>query len=170
MIKLGYISTHTPRPCGLATFNSNLKSAIEKNLNLSSKGIVIAINDSDDPEQYAYDKDVRFIIRQQNQKDYIAAANYINNSDLDACIMEHEFGIYGGDSGIYVLPLIHRIEKPLITILHTVLKEPNYLQKLIVQEIAKQSSKIVVMAQKAVEFLMEIYDIPENKIALIEHL
>lgn len=169
MIKLGYISTHTPRPCGLATFNVNLKSAIEKNLDTSSKGVVIAINDSDDADQYAYDKDVKFIIRQQNQKDYIKAANYINNSDLMACVMEHEFGIYGGDNGIYVLPLIHRIEKPLITILHTVLKDPNYLQKLIIQEIAKQSSKIVVMAHKAVEFLMEIYDIPRGKIALIEH-
>ncbi|MBU0697573.1 MAG: glycosyltransferase family 4 protein, partial [Bacteroidetes bacterium] len=168
-MKLGYISTHTPRPCGLATFNVNLKSAIEKNLDTSSKGVVIAINDSDDADQYAYDKDVKFIIRQQNQKDYIKAANYINNSDLMACVMEHEFGIYGGDNGIYVLPLIHRIEKPLITILHTVLKDPNYLQKLIIQEIAKQSSKIVVMAHKAVEFLMEIYDIPRGKIALIEH-
>nr|MBC7612070.1 glycosyltransferase [Pseudopedobacter sp.] len=168
-MKIGYISTHTPRPCGLATFNANLKSAIEKNLDISSKGVVIAINDSDDAEQYAYDKDVKFIIRQQNQKDYIKAANYINNSDLMACVMEHEFGIYGGDNGIYVLPLIHRIEKPLITILHTVLKDPNYLQKLIIQEIAKQSSKIVVMAHKAVEFLIEIYDIPRDKIALIEH-
>ncbi len=169
-MKIGYISTCMPRPCGLATFNANLKTAIEKNVGRHAEGsYVIALNDSENLDQYAYQRDVKFVIRQQNQKDYIRAANFINNSNLDACIMEHEFGIYGGDSGIYVLPLLNRIEKPLITILHTVLKEPNYLQKLIIQEIAKQSSKIVVMAQKAVMFLEEIYGISQDKISLIEH-
>ncbi len=169
-MKIAYISTYMPRPCGLATFNSNLKGAIEKNLSLDAKeSYVVAINDQDDLSQYQYSKEVKYIIRQQHQKDYIEAANFINSSRADVCIMQHEFGIYGGDSGVYVLPLINRIEKPLITILHTVLREPNYLQKLIIQEIAQQSSRIVVMAHKAVEFLENVYEIPKDKIALIEH-
>ncbi len=169
-MKIAYLSTYMPRPCGLATFNSNLKNAIEKNLSKTDgKSYVIAINDQDDLAQYTYGKEVEYVIRQQHQTDYIQAANFINNSDADICIMQHEFGIYGGDSGIYVLPLINRLEKPLVTILHTVLKEPSYLQKLIVQDIAKQSSKIVVMATKAVNFLTEIYGISKEKIALIEH-
>src|SRR6201999_222546 len=85
------------------------------------------------------------------------------------CIMEHEFGIYGGESGIYILPLINRLEKPLISILHTVLREPSYVQRIIVREIAEQSSKIIVMSQRAVEFLTSIYDIPAEKIQIIEH-
>ncbi|OAQ42135.1 glycosyl transferase [Pedobacter psychrophilus] len=169
-MKIAYISTYMPRPCGLATFNSNLKNAIEINLlNKNQGGYVIAINDSDELNQYQYGKEVKYIIRQQHQKDYIQAANQINNSAADVCVMQHEFGIYGGDSGIYVLPLIKRIEKPLITILHTVLQDPSYIQKLIIQEIANQSSRIVVMAEKAVDFLMNIYHIPKEKIALIEH-
>ncbi len=169
-MKIAYISTHTPRACGLATFNSNLKAAIEQNLtDKKDSSFVIAINDSEDLEQYNYGDEVKYIIRQQNQKDYIRAANFINTSTADACVMQHEFGIYGGDSGIYVLPLLYRIEKPLITILHTVLKEPSYIQKLIIQEIARQSSKIVVMAHKAVDFLINIYEIDPEKIALIEH-
>ncbi|RRN78126.1 glycosyltransferase [Pseudoxanthomonas sp. SGD-10] len=169
-MNIAYISTYTPRACGLATFNMNLKDSIEKDFNVNKEGsFVVAINDSDELECYKYPKEVKFIIRQQNQKDYIQAANAINNSTADACIMQHEFGIYGGDSGVYVLPLLYRIEKPLITILHTVLKEPSYLQKIIIQEISKQSSKIVVMAKKAVDFLKEIYNVPEEKIALIEH-
>lgn len=169
-MKIAYISTYMPRPCGLATFNSNLKNAIEKNLPANNhESFVIAINDQEDLAQYTYGKEVKYIIRQQHQKDYIETANLINNSDTDVCIMQHEFGIYGGDSGIYVLPLINRIEKPLITILHTVLQEPNYLQKLIIQDIALHSSKIVVMAQKAVELLEEVYEIDKSKIALIEH-
>jgi glycosyltransferase involved in cell wall biosynthesis len=169
-MKIAYISTYMPRPCGLATFNSNLKSAIEKNILTKNEGsYVVAINDSENLDQYKYEKEVKYIIRQQHQKDYIQAANQINNSAADVCIMQHEFGIYGGDSGIYVLPLIKRIEKPLITILHTVLQDPSYIQKLIIQEIANQSSRIVVMAEKAVDFLINIYHIPREKIALIEH-
>ncbi|HTN19219.1 MAG TPA: glycosyltransferase family 4 protein, partial [Pelobium sp.] len=159
-----------PRPCGLATFNANLKNAIDKNLlKNTDESFVIAINDQDDLAQYPYGKEVKYIIRQQYQKDYIQTANFINNSDTDVCIMQHEFGIYGGDSGVYVLPLINRIEKPLITILHTVLQEPSYLQKIIIQDIALHSSKIVVMAEKAVEFLVEIYGVSREKIELIEH-
>ncbi len=169
-MKIAYISTYMPRPCGLATFNSNLKGAIEKNISKgNSESYVIAINDQEDLKQYQYAKEVKYIIRQQHQKDYIEAANYINNSSANVCIMQHEFGIYGGDSGIYVLPLLNRLQKPLITILHTVLNEPSYLQKLIIQDIAKQSSKVVVMAEKAVNFLIDIYGIHPDKISLIEH-
>ncbi|WP_353135392.1 glycosyltransferase [Pseudopedobacter sp.] len=168
-MNIAYISTYTPRACGLATFNSNLKNAIESNNEPGSKSFVIAINDSDNLNQYHYPKDVRFIIRQQRQKDYIKAANAINQGIADVCIMQHEFGIYGGESGVYVLPMLYRINKPLITILHTVLQDPTYLQKLIIKEIAQQSSKIVVMAEKAVDFLTSIYEVPRHKIALIAH-
>jgi glycosyltransferase involved in cell wall biosynthesis len=83
--------------------------------------------------------------------------------------MEHEFGIYGGESGIYILPLLNRLEKPLISILHTILKDPSYVQRIIIREIAEQSAKIIVMSQRAVEFLTTIYDIPAEKIQIIEH-
>lgn len=169
-MKIAYISTQIPRACGLATFNNNLKSAIEENLNVDKKcSFVVAINDSDDLKQYQYPSEVKYIIRQQNQKDYNRAANFINTSTADTCILQHEFGIYGGDSGIYVLPLLNRIQKPLITVLHTILQQPSYLQKLIIQEIAKQSAKVVVMAQKAVQFLIEVYEISPDKIELVQH-
>lgn len=130
---------------------------------------MVALNDSEDLHEYEYPEEVKYIIRQNHQKDYIRAANYINTSNVDACIMEHEFGIYGGESGIYILPLINRLEKPLISILHTVLKDPSYVQRIIIREIAEQSSKIIVMSNRAVEFLTTIYDIPADKIQIIEH-
>ena len=127
------------------------------------------MNDSDDFEEYDYPTEVKFKVRQEHQKDYIKAAEYINNSDVGACIIQHEFGIYGGESGVYLLPLIERLNKPLITILHTVLREPSFMQQIIIREIAKQSSKIVVMSRRVVDFLKNIYNIPEEKIQLIEH-
>ncbi|RFZ85909.1 glycosyltransferase [Mucilaginibacter terrenus] len=172
-MKIAYISTYPPRECGLATFNQNLMGAINANFperkSLLEGGYVVALNDSEDVQAYEYPEDVKYVIRQNHQKDYIRAANYINTSTVDAVIMEHEFGIYGGESGIYVLPLINRLEKPLISILHTVLKDPSYVQRIIIREIAEQSSKIVVMSKRAVEFLTTIYDIPAEKIQIIEH-
>jgi len=172
-MKIAYISTYPPRECGIATFNQNLMRAISANFperkSLSQGGFVVAVNDSESLQEYEYPQEVKYVIRQNHQKDYIRAANYINTSEADVCIMEHEFGIYGGESGIYILPLLNRLEKPLISILHTVLREPSYVQKIIVREIAEQSSKIIVMSNRAVEFLTTIYDIPAEKIQIIEH-
>jgi len=172
-MKIAYISTYPPRECGIATFNQNLMRAISANFpergSLLQGGFVVALNDSENIQEYEYPEEVKYVIRQNHQKDYIRAANYINTSSADVCIMEHEFGIYGGESGIYILPLLNRLEKPLISILHTILKDPSYVQRIIIREIAEQSSKIIVMSQRAVEFLTTIYDIPVEKIQIIEH-
>jgi len=172
-MKIAYISTYPPRECGIATFNCNLMNAINVNFperkSLLNGGFVVALNDSESMTEYEYPEEVKYIIRQNHQKDYIRAANYINTSNADVCIMEHEFGIYGGESGIYILPLLNRLEKPLISILHTILREPSYVQRIIIREIAEQSSKIIVMSKRAVEFLTSIYDVPADKIQIIEH-
>ncbi|MDB5008044.1 MAG: hypothetical protein JWP45_2437 [Mucilaginibacter sp.] len=172
-MKIAYISTYPPRECGIATFNQSLVRAINANFpdrdSLSHGGFVVALNDCENITEYEYPPEVKYVIRQNHQKDYIRAANYINTSDADVCIMEHEFGIYGGESGIYILPLLNRLEKPLISILHTILKDPSYVQRIIIREIAEQSSKIIVMSKRALEFLTTIYDIPADKIQIIEH-
>ncbi len=171
-MNIAYISSYPPRECGIATFNHNLIRAISSNFSnqtFGESGFVIAMNDSESIQAYEYPEEVKYIIRQENQKDYIRAANFINTSTADACILEHEFGIFGGESGTYILPLINRLDKPLITILHTVLKDPSYIQKVIIREIATQSAYIVVMSKKAVGFLTTVYDIPAEKIRLIEH-
>ncbi|RNL52481.1 glycosyltransferase family 4 protein [Pedobacter jejuensis] len=169
-MKIAYISTYPPRECGLATFNYNLVNALSKNSVYDSKNsFVVAMNESDDLSEHNYPNEVKFVICQQNQQDYIEAANFINNSDVDTCIIEHEFGIYGGNSGVFLLSLLNRLQKPFVTILHTVLKDPNFMQQTIIKEIALKSSKIVVMSKKAVLFLNSIYKIPTTKVKLIEH-
>ncbi len=102
--------------------------------------------------------------------DYIRAANYINTSNADVCIMEHEFGICGGESGIYILPLLNRLRETINIHLTYHIKRPQLCgSAVIIREIAEQSSKIIVMSQRAVEFLTTIYDIPVEKIQIIEH-
>lgn len=170
-MKIAYISTYPPRECGLATFNINLLKAISSNMDKSliDSSLVVALNDSDDSEQYTYPEEVQYVIRQKHQEDYLKTADLLNNGPADACILQHEFGIYGGESGIYILPFLNAVKKPLITILHTVLKSPTFLQKSIIREIAKKSAKVVVMSKKAIGFLTEIYEVPREKIQFIEH-
>ena len=169
-MKIAYISTYPPRECGIATFNNNLLKAIGHDTKEVSKdSFVVALTDSEDLTTYEYPPEVKYVIRQDNQKDYTRAADYINTSLTEVCIMEHEFGIYGGEKGVYILPLIARLQKPLITILHTILQDPSYMQLTMIREIAKYSSKIVVMSNRAVSFLTTIYGISANKIKLIEH-
>lgn len=171
-MKIAYISTYPPRQCGLATYNQNLIKAINSNFEDPSSledSVVVALNDSEDLHHYDYPKEVKFVIRQNETEDYLDAADFINEGSSDACILQHEFGIFGGESGIYILPFLNRLNKPLITILHTVLKSPTFLQHSIIREVAKRSSKVVVMSKKAIGFLTDIYDIPREKIQFIEH-
>ncbi len=131
------------------------------------EGFIVALNDND--LTYKYPNEVKISIRQDYQEDYLNAVKYINHSGADLCILEHEFGIFGGQSGVYILPLLHRLEIPLIVTLHTILKTPSYNEKAILKEICKMASKVVVMSHKAVEFLTSIYDVPKAKIKIIEH-
>ena len=97
---------------------------------------MIAVN-ADQTDEYDYPPEVKLIIRQQNTDDYLKAAEFINSSDTEACILQHEFGIYGGDSGVYILPFVNQLEKPLISIFHTVLERPSYQQRIVLQNVAK---------------------------------
>ncbi len=131
------------------------------------EGFVVALNDNE--LTYKYPEEVKAIIRQDHQEDYLEAVKYINLSGADVCILQHEFGIFGGQNGVYILPLLHRLEIPLIVTLHTILKAPSYNEKAVLKEICKMAHKIVVMSHKAVDFLVGIYEVPKEKIALIEH-
>ncbi|PKP19538.1 MAG: glycosyl transferase [Bacteroidetes bacterium HGW-Bacteroidetes-21] len=175
-MKLAYIGTYPPRECGIGTFTMNLyKSMItnqdspEAGLETSDpvEGFIVAMNDHE--QTFSYPEEVKLTIRQEHQRDYLAAVKFINLSGADVCILEHEFGIYGGQNGIYILPLLHRLEIPLIVTLHTIVKTPSYNEKAVLQEICKMAHKVVVMSHKAIEFLTSIYHVDKDKIVFIEH-
>ncbi|MFO7868919.1 MAG: glycosyltransferase family 4 protein [Bacteroidales bacterium] len=169
-MKLAYIGTYPPRECGIGTFTMNLyKSMITNTVTRKEpvEGFIVAMNDHE--QNYHYPEEVKLTIRQEQQRDYLEAVKFINLSGADLCILEHEFGIFGGQNGIYILPLLYRLEIPLIVTLHTIVKEPSYTEKAVLQEICKMAHKIVVMSQKAIEFLIEIYNVDKEKIVFIAH-
>jgi glycosyltransferase involved in cell wall biosynthesis len=169
-MKLAFIGTYPPRECGIGTFTNNLFKSMavnSENREPGYEGFVIALNEID--LTYNYPEEVKLTIRQEHQEDYLQAVKFINLSGSDLCILEHEFGIFGGQNGVYILPLLHRLEVPLIVTLHTILKNPSYNEKAVLQEICKMAHKIVVMSHKAIEFLKSIYNVPVEKIVFIEH-
>jgi glycosyltransferase involved in cell wall biosynthesis len=169
-MKIAYIGTYPPRECGIGTFTMNLyESMVEDDIIAtdSREGFIIALNDHE--LTYDYPEEVKLTIRQEHQRDYLEAVKFINLSGADLCILEHEFGIFGGNNGVYILPLLHRLNIPLVVTLHTVIKTPSYDEKAVLVEICKMAQKIVVMSHKAIEFLTTIYKVDKRKIVYIEH-
>ncbi|MCJ7448397.1 MAG: glycosyltransferase family 4 protein [Bacteroidales bacterium] len=169
-MKLAYIGTYPPRECGIGTFTMNLYRSMAKNNGInkdSIDGFIIAMNDHD--QTYDYPEEVKLTIRQEHQRDYLSAVKFINLSGADLCILEHEFGIFGGQDGVYILPLLHRLEIPLIVTIHTIIKSPSYNQKAILVEICRMANKIIVMSHKAIEFLTTIYKVEREKIVFVDH-
>jgi len=164
-IKVACIGNYPPRECGIATFTRDLVESMEQTDRAECS--VIAMNDQD--EGYAYPDKVRYVVRQNHQRDYLKAVKFINYSDADVCVLEHEFGIFGGDSGTYILSLIHRLKIPLIATLHTILEKPSYNERAIIHEIGDKAQKIVVMSHRAIKFLTEIYGVRRERIELIQH-
>lgn len=164
-MKYAYIGTYPPRECGIGTFTKNLRFSMINTL--SDEGVVIAMNNGEDSKNYP--KEVKLLIRQEYQRDYLEAAKFINISGIDICILEHEFGIYGGQNGIYILSLLHQLKIPLIVTLHTILEKPSLNEKAVLGDICKMADKIIIMSIKAIGFLVNIYKVPKNKIAYIEH-
>ena len=170
-MKLAYIGTYPPRECGIGTFTMNLYKSmvINTGINMDSiDGFIVAMNDHD--QTYDYPEEVKLTIRQEHQRDYLLAVKFINLSGADLCILEHEFGIFGGQDGVYILPLLHRLEIPLIVTIHTIIKAPSYNEKAILVEICRMANKIVIMSYKAIEFLTSIYNVEREKIVFIDHL
>lgn len=169
-MRIAYVSTCRPRECGLATFNENLIQAVNEHLPFSASGsFMVALNDSDNKYLYDYDDRVKFVISQEQLADYQAAASFINRSGVDICCIQHEFGIFGGRSGAYVLALTRALQMPYTIILHTVLERPDPIQLSITRKLADKAVNVIVMSKKAVQLLRDAYCIPLGKIKCIPH-
>jgi glycosyltransferase involved in cell wall biosynthesis len=128
---------------------------------------VVAVNDAQSP--YSYPPRVRFDITESDLSSYQAAANFLNSSNVDLVCLQHEYGIFGGKAGSHVLRLLHRLNMPVVTTLHTVLREPDVDQLIVMQEIAARSDRLIVMSEHSSELLQEVFRVPAEKIDLIPH-
>lgn len=164
--KVVFVGNYAPRQCGIATFTTDICESFSA-INPGVQCFSIPITDIE--EGYKYPERVRFEIIEKDIETYKAAADYLKINDVDIVCLQHEYGIFGGKAGSYILSMLRDQKMPLITTLHTVLDNPSIEQRLVMDELLLISDYVVVMANKAVEILRRTYNIPEEKIRLIPH-
>ena len=164
--RIAFLGDYLPRLCGIATFTHDLSEAVAS----ASPGtdcFVGAVNDR--VEGYDYPQRVRFEMLEKDLDSYRRAADFLNFSNADVLCVQHEFGIYGGQAGSHLLALLKEVRMPVVTTLHTVLREPNAAQRKVMDELVRHSDRVVVMAHKGAEILRETYNVPESKVDIIAH-
>jgi glycosyltransferase involved in cell wall biosynthesis len=164
---IAFISTYPPRQCGIATFTNDLGAAVHGHTQDRLRIVYVAIDDPAD--KLDYPANVQYRVNQHDEADYVRAAEFLNYNKVRAVSLQHEFGIFGGRDGAYVLDLLRELRCPIVTTFHTVLREPSESQRQIMEELVALSGLIVVMSGRAVTFLMDVYGAPQAKIRLIHH-
>jgi len=160
-----FISSFLPQQCGIANFTNDLINAIRAKVDIFSP-FVVAMRAA---ESTKYGEPVKFDIRRDIEDDYRSAADYINFSPARVVSLQHEYGLFGGDQGNYLLLLLRKLRVPVVTTLHTVLDEPHDTQRKVLSEIADISYRVVVMSQQGVSMLTDVYSVPREKIVLLPH-
>ncbi|MBI4903414.1 MAG: glycosyltransferase family 4 protein, partial [Acidobacteria bacterium] len=164
--KIAFVGDYLPRKCGIATFTSDLLSAVA---GASPQCQCICVSVTDIKGGYEYPDVVRFEIEEQDLSSYLRAADFLNISQVDIVCLQHEFGIYGGTAGGHILAFLRELRMPVVTTLHTVLESPRADQRRAMGELISLSTRLVVMAERGKRMLQEVYDAPAAKIDLIAH-
>ena len=164
--KIAFVGDYLPRKCGIATFTADLLAAVAT-AHPQSQCISVSVNDIQDG--YEYPEEVRFEIEEQDLSSYLRAADFLNIGNVDIVCLQHEFGIFGGPAGSHILAFLRELRMPVVTTLHTVLREPRSEQRRVMQELISLSTRLVVMAQRGRQMLQDVYQAPLAKIDLIPH-
>jgi glycosyltransferase involved in cell wall biosynthesis len=163
---IAFIGNYLPRQCGIATFTTDLCEAIAEEYKDASC-IALPVNDIECG--YPYPTRVRFELAQKDIESYRRAADFLNINNIEIVSLQHEYGIYGGRAGSYILTLLRELRMPVVTTLHTILKNPDPDQLSVLEEITALSDRVVVMSERGKEFLQSIYHVPLDKIDMIPH-
>jgi glycosyltransferase involved in cell wall biosynthesis len=164
--RIAFIGNYLPRQCGIATFTTDLCNAVGAEFG-GERLFAIPVNDPD--SSYQYPSQVRLELDQEDRASYERAAEFLNFNGNDLVCLQHEYGIYGGVAGRHILTLLRRLKMPLVTTLHTVLREPDIDQRTVLEEIAQLSDRLIVMSELAASLLRDVYRVPNSKIDVIPH-
>ena len=164
--RIAVIGNYLPRQCGIATFTTDLCAAISAEYG-TARLLALPVNDTE--QGYDYPARVRWSLAQDDVTSYQEAAEFLNFNNIDMVCLQHEYGIFGGPAGSHILHLLRGLKMPVVTTLHTVLREPNPNQLMAMEEIAELSDRLIVMSQLSSQFLQEIFKVPGSKIDMVPH-
>ena len=164
--RIAFIGNYLPRQCGIATFTTDLCTALATEY---GAGRLFAIPVNDPESRYEYPEQVRLELEQEDLASYERAAEFLNFNGNDLVCVQHEYGIYGGVAGGHILTLLRKLKMPVVTTLHTVLRDPDPDQRFVLEELTRLSDRVVVMSEQAAQFLRDVYAVPNSKIDIIPH-
>ena len=164
--RIAVVGNYLPRQCGIATFTADLCSAIAAEYG-TARLLALPVNDTE--QGYDYPARVRWSLAQNDATSYEEAARFLNFNNIDMVCLQHEYGIFGGPAGSHILHLLRGLKMPVVTTLHTVLREPDPDQLMVMEEIAELSDRLIVMSQLSSQFLQEIFKVPESRIDMVPH-
>jgi len=158
------LSTYPPKQCGIASFSKDLYDSLAAH---GTRVQIAAV--SDETVLEAYPNEVVLAINKNTFTDYAKLAEQINKSNIDFCIIQHEYGIYGGTDGEYLLAFTRQLKKPYLLVAHTVLRAPSAQQHRILKELLSRAAGTVGMSRRSLRLMAELYQAPLAKLHFIHH-
>jgi glycosyltransferase involved in cell wall biosynthesis len=157
--RTAFVSTYPPRRCGIASFTQDLARA-------TGGAEIVALHPDDTGSPYPHE--VRHRIHKHARADYTATARALSGS-VDVVSVQHEYGIWGGDDGAYVLDFVRALSVPAVATLHTVLRHPTAHQRSVLAEVVALTAATAVMSRSAARLLTTAYGVDPGRLDIIPH-
>ncbi|HEX6506504.1 MAG TPA: glycosyltransferase family 4 protein [Chloroflexota bacterium] len=169
--RVAFVGSYPPRECGIGTFTYDVVSSYDA-IDPSRLSTVVAIND--DGQMYDYDLHdyqgrVRYQIESEDLDSYLEVADQINRSRIQVVNIQHEYGLFGGEDGEYIVEFMRRLNRPIVVTLHTVLPRPEGHFQEVTQQMLDLASAVIVLARSAVPLIRDNFDLPAERIHVIPH-
>jgi glycosyltransferase involved in cell wall biosynthesis len=164
-LRTAIVSTYPPRSCGIGTFAADVRATLLGVADIEQVDVVAVLNEPSRPQRRA----LLSTIGQAVRGDYIRTARMLGRLDVDVVLLQHEYGIFGGVDGEYVLSFAEALAQPLVVTLHTVLSEPTKHQLAVLTELCEQAELVIVMTDTARRLLVECGACTEDKVRVVPH-
>ena len=164
-MRIATFSTFPPRACGIGAFSFDVREALLEVPGVDDVGPVVVVDQPSSPQR----PELSATVSQGVRGDYVRAARRLGRSDFDVVLLQHEYGIYGGADGEYVLSFAQELAQPLVVTLHTVLSQPSPHQLQVVTALCEQAELVIVMTDTARRLLVKTKACPMHKIRVVPH-
>lgn len=161
-----FLGSYPPRECGIATFTKDVVDSFDATFGTSSS--VVAI-DEPGGESRTYPKTVVARLTQDDFASYRRVARAVNAHPTELLDIQHEYGLFGGEEGSWLLDLLQDVRKPVVVSLHTVLPEPTAAHRTVARRLCERVDAVVVLSQTGKDILAGVYGVDPAKVHVIHH-
>lgn len=171
-LRVGFVSSFPPRRCGIASFTADLAAALRR-ASQPVRAVAVAVDPGWEvlvrSRPYPGDVEDVYPMVRERREEYPGAAAWLARRGCHVVSLQHEYGVYGGPYGRWVVDFAEALRVPLVTTLHTVLRHPTPDQRAILVRLAQCSRLVVVLARSAVELLERVYGVEASRVVVIPH-